>query len=151
MADKKPLVISNGSLNEMGSSDTIPLGNLGSGVASSTTYLRGDGAWVTPVVTSFAFTSDGTISEQPLDTFLYTMYGSAKYIIYVNIGTVRQVCELLILHDDTTPSMVEYANMVTSIPLAMFASDISGGFVRLLVTPTIPNINFKITRTLITI
>lgn len=46
--EKKPLILENGQLKEMSSSDTIPIQNLGSGSVDSTKYLRADGKWVTP-------------------------------------------------------------------------------------------------------
>jgi hypothetical protein len=99
--------------------------------------------------TIITFTSDGTTNQQILDTFSYTTYGSAKYIVYVTVGTTRQVCELLVLHDNISPIIVEYANMVTSTLLATFNIDLLDGFVRLLTIPAIANANFKIYRTLL--
>lgn len=97
----------------------------------------------------FAFTSNETTTQQAIDSFSYTEYGSAKYVVYVTSGTSRQICELLVLHDNVTPVVVEYANMVTSSLLATFSVDISGGFVRLLSTPTGAHYNFKIYRKLL--
>jgi len=97
----------------------------------------------------FAFTADSTTNQQVIDSFSYTLYGSAKYIVYVTSGTSRQICELLVLHDNVTPVVVEYANMVTSSLLATFTIDISGGFVRLLSIPTGIYYNFKIYRKLL--
>lgn len=48
MASKKPIVLTNGTPNEIASTDTIPLGNLGSGSPSSSNFLRGDGTWDVP-------------------------------------------------------------------------------------------------------
>lgn len=95
------------------------------------------------------FSSNATISEQALDTFSYTVYGGAKYIIYATVGATRQVCEILLLHDGTNVQIVEYANIVTSVPLCTFASDILNANVRLLITPTSISTNFKIIRTLL--
>ena len=97
----------------------------------------------------FSFIGDGTIDEQVADSFSYTSYGSAKYIIYITDGTTRQICELLVLHDNVTPVYVEYANMVTSTLLATFHIDLQEGFVRLLTRPTNIYYNFTIYRTLL--
>jgi len=48
MASKKPIVLTNGTPNEIASTDTITLGNLGSGSPSSSNFLRGDGTWDVP-------------------------------------------------------------------------------------------------------
>ena len=87
---------------------------------------------------------------QDLHRFAYTQYGAAKYIIYATKGTERQVCELLLLHDGTSVTIVEYANMVTSTLLGTFSAIISGGFVSLQVDPTEVGTNFKVIRTLLT-
>ena len=97
----------------------------------------------------FSFITDNTTNTQVMDSFSYTSYGSAKYIIYITDGTTRQICELLVLHDNITPVFVEYANMVTSSLLATFAIDILDGFVRLLTTPTDIHYNYTIYRTLL--
>jgi len=97
----------------------------------------------------FAFTADSTTNQQVIDTFAYTAYGGAKYIIYATVGATRQVCEILLLHDGVNVNVVEYANIVTSIPLCTFVGDILNANVRLLITPTVISTNFKIIRTLL--
>lgn len=103
----------------------------------------------TIVATNRSFVSDSTINQQTLDTFAYTVYGGAKYIIYITVGATKQMCEILLLHDGISVNIVEYANINTSIPLCTFASDILNANVRLLITPTSISTNFKIIRTLI--
>jgi hypothetical protein len=95
------------------------------------------------------FLSDANISQQTLDTFFYTAYGGAKYIIYATVGATRQVREILLLHDGVNVYIVEYANIITSTPLCTFNSDILNANVRLLITPTSISTNFKIIRTLL--
>jgi len=101
-------------------------------------------------ISSFLFVSDSTVNEQILDSFSYTEFGVAKYIIYASSGLSKQACELLVLHDGVTPISVEYANLATTL-LTYFNADIVGGVVRLLITPSVANINFKVLRTLLTI
>jgi hypothetical protein len=90
-----------------------------------------------------------TIGQQVLDSFSYSSYGAAKYIIYSTYLTDRQVCEILLLHDNFTVANVEYANVITSTILGTFTTDISGSNVRLLVDAPHTNINYKVMRTLI--
>ena len=89
------------------------------------------------------------LGEQVLDSFPYTQYGAAKYIIYATFGLQRQICEILLIHDGESIQTVEYANMVTTSLLGTFSATITNGFIRVLVNPTEVGISFKIIRTLI--
>ncbi|CAB4169234.1 hypothetical protein UFOVP1516_68 [uncultured Caudovirales phage] len=95
------------------------------------------------------FISDNTLSTQSVDSFSYTVYGAVKYIIYATSGTSRQVSELLIIHDNSVATLVEYANIATSGLLATFTVSISSSLVQLMTTPSNINTNFKIIRTLL--
>lgn len=106
----------------------LPLQN---GVISSNTY-----------VSTF-------IGIQPIDTFHASLYGAAKYVIFMTHGLERQVCELLLLHNSSDVSSVEYANIITSTILGTFSTDINGAFVRLLIDSPVSGINYKVIRTLI--
>jgi hypothetical protein len=55
--------------------------------------------------------------------------------------------EVLIIHDGTTASMVEYADIYTESDLGTLDADISGNAVRLLVTPNYANTTVKTNRT----
>ena len=94
----------------------------------------------------FVITSLGV---QVLDSFSYTSFGAAKYIVYATSGLKRQICELLLIQDGTTVQAVEYANMVTSSLLGVFTANITGGFINILVDPVEVGTSFKIIRTLI--
>lgn len=73
-------------------------------------------------------------TQTAIASYSATTYGSAKLIVSVKRGTDRQMSELLIVHDGTTASSTEYAQIYTSGSLATFEVDISGGNVRLLAT-----------------
>ena len=89
------------------------------------------------------------VGLQVLDTFQYTQFGAAKYIIYATDSTDRQICELLLLHDNFNAASVEYANIVTGALLGTFSVDIYLGMIRLLVDAPLPGINYKVIRTLL--
>ena len=97
-------------------------------------------------ITSQTYTSS-FIGVQMIDTFAYSQFGSAKYIIYCTYLAHRQICELLLLQDGVTVSSVEYANIVTSELLGVFTVDIELDYIRLLVDAPHANINYKMIRT----
>lgn len=86
---------------------------------------------------------------QILDSFPYTQFGAAKYIIYATLGLERQICEILLIQDGTIVQTVEYANMVTGSLLGIFSASITEGFINILVYPVEVGTSFKIIRTLI--
>jgi hypothetical protein len=54
----------------------------------------------------------------------------------ITSGTEYQVVEIMIIHDGTTAYLNTYSDVKTGANLSTFDADISGGFIRLLVTPT---------------
>ena len=93
---------------------------------------------------SFATTS----SNQVLDTYDVNEHKTVKYIISANKGTDWQSSECLVNHDSTTAYITEYSVMDSGAgDLYIPDVDVSGGAVRLLVTPQTTNINVSIIRT----
>ena len=90
-----------------------------------------------------------SLGSQVLDSFPYTQYGAAKYIIYATLGIERQICEILLIQDGTIVQTVEYANMVTGSLLGTFSASITEGFINIMVEPVEVGTSFKIIRTLI--
>lgn len=87
--------------------------------------------------TSVLVTS-ATTPDQVVDTFSASIFRTAKYLVQVHdtVNNWYQTSEILLIHDGTTTYTTEYAIVYTNSALASFSSDISGGNVRLLVTPT---------------
>jgi len=90
-----------------------------------------------------------SLGSQILDSFPYTQFGAAKYIIYATLGIERQICEILLIQDGTIVQTVEYANMVTGSLLGTFSASITEGFINIMVEPVEVGTSFKIIRTLI--
>ena len=90
-----------------------------------------------------------SLGSQVLDSFPYTQFGAAKYIIYATLGVERQICEILLIQDGTIVHTVEYANMVTGSLLGTFSTSITNGFINIIVEPVEVGTSFKIIRTLI--
>jgi hypothetical protein len=86
--------------------------------------------------TSLLVTS-ATTADQVLDSFSATTFRTAKYLVQVHdtVNNWYQASEILLTHDGVNTYSTEYAIVYTNSSLASFNSSISGGSVRLLVTP----------------
>jgi hypothetical protein len=82
------------------------------------------------------FTTSTTAANQVASTTSATGYRSLKYIYQITSGTEYQVVEIMIIHDGTTAYLNTYGDVRTGANLSTFDADISGGLIRLLVTPT---------------
>ena len=89
------------------------------------------------------------LGVQVLDSFHYTSFVAAKYIIYAPLGLKRQICEILLIQDATNVQIVEYANMVTSSLLSTFSASIVEGVINIMIDPAEVGTSFKFIRTLI--
>lgn len=88
-----------------------------------------------------------TSSNQAVTSFNKTVYRTAKYIVQMTQNSRYHSQEVLLIHDGTTVSMVEYADIYTESDLGTVDADISGDAVRLLVTPNYTNTTVKTNRT----
>lgn len=102
-------------------------------------------------LTSSTLTTSATTSGQVVDSFSATTFRSAKYVVSVTSSTSYQASEIMVIHDGTTVYMVESNEVHTGAVLATYDADISGGNVRLLVTPTNAATTFKAVRTSVNI
>jgi hypothetical protein len=96
-------------------------------------------------------TTSATTASQVLDTNSSTLARTVKYLVQVTSGTSYQSIEMMVLHDGTTANLVQYANMSTGVDLATFDADVSGGNVRLLVTPVNAVTTFKAIKTVVAV
>ncbi len=100
---------------------------------------------------TFVYTSSTIVPDQIVDTVSVSKYRTVKYIIQVTSDTEYQTSELLIIHDGSTPSITEYATILTGDILASFNASIVTDDLNLLVTPTNANTTIKVIRMAITI
>ena len=122
-------------------------------------YQSSTGKWVgsdvltlTGGVITGVSTTTTTTSESPIDSFSTSSYRFAKYQIIVTQGSSYHATEINIVHDGSVSYMTEYGTIITGGSLSAFSSDISGGNVRLLATPSSSSSTvFNIIRTLIEI
>lgn len=88
-----------------------------------------------------------TTADQIVDEYSVLKVRSVKYLIQATQGSSYHTTEVIMVHDGTTVYMTEYATLYTGAsPLITIDSDISGGYVRLLVTPSNTNTTVRTAR-----
>lgn len=90
-------------------------------------------------------------ANQVLDLFSTALYRSVKYQVQVTSSTDYQISELLLIHDGTNSYITEYGLLTTNAILMNYDTDISGGSVRLLISPTNNDNTIKFTKTSIVV
>jgi hypothetical protein len=114
--------------------DVDVTGNLNStGVVTGDSFIAGG---IVAFDASGPFTTSTTTANQVASTVSATGYRSLKYMYQITSGSAYQVVEIMIIHDGTTAYLNTYGDVRTGANLSTFDADISGGFIRLLVTPT---------------
>lgn len=119
-------------------------GGIGVGGAVNAEYLGING---NSDIYAIDLTTSSTSSNQIFHTLDSTTYRSAKYLIQLKSGSAYQVEELLIIHDGTSAYITEYAVTRSGLNLSTFDADVSGGNLRLLVTPLNAVTTYKATCT----
>jgi len=105
---------------------------------------------VSAILTNSATTT--TTDQTSIDSFSASTYRSAKYQVQITRGSEYQVTEISIVHDGSDSFGTEYATIKTGETLSTFSTDISGGNVRLLATPSSSSSTvFKFTKTAIVV
>lgn len=88
-----------------------------------------------------------TTADQIVDQYSVLKVRSVKYLIQATQGSSYHTTEVIMVQDGTTVYMTEYATLYTGAsPLITIDSDISGGYVRLLVTPANTNTTVRTAR-----
>lgn len=88
-----------------------------------------------------------TAQDQIVDQYSVLKVRSVKYLIQATISGEYHATEVIMVHDGTTVYMTEYATIYTGTnPLITIDSDISGGYVRLLITPANANTTVRTAR-----
>ena len=85
---------------------------------------------------SSSFTTSTTIPNQVASATSASTIRSLKYQYQITSGTEYQAVEIMIIHDGTNAYLNTYSDVRTGANLSTFDADISGGNIRLLVTPT---------------
>ena len=114
-----------------------------------------DSASVLTLINGYIVQADSdlttTTADQVIDTFSATTYRTAKYLVQFSHAPSYHSTEVLLVHDGTTVYMTEYAEVKTDSNLGTIDADISGGNVRLKVTPALTNTGVNVTRINVTV
>ena len=97
-------------------------------------------------VVAIDITLSTTATGQVIHTLDASLFRSIKYMIQISHGSDYQVQEILLLHDAVDTYLTQYAQLLSgnNLVLATYDADLSGGNMRLLVSPTYTNTTFKI-------
>jgi hypothetical protein len=106
---------------------------------------------INDVATQVAAASTGDASQQVVAySFATADYRSAKFLVKVAYGTHTEISEVLVTLDTSdNVAITEYAIVGTNGSASAVSADVSGGNVRLLVTPTNNGSTIKVMGTLL--
>lgn len=93
-----------------------------SGTITATSYNVG-----TDVGISTTRTTVATISATTIDSFAVATFRSARVQVQITQSTNYQTSDVLIIHDGSTASVVEYGSIATNDYLGTFSATVSGG------------------------
>ena len=131
------------------SSGALADGEIAINTVDGKVFLKKSDNTVVPVSdwTRVLYTASTTDANQVVDTFSVTKVRSVKYLIHATRGSQYHTTQVIMVHDGTTVYMTEYATLYTGAsPLITVDSDISGGYVRLLITPALTNTTVRTAR-----
>lgn len=97
-------------------------------------------------VSSAVLITESTAENQVVDMVVASQIRSVKYHVQAVSGASYHTTEISIVHDGSTAYMTEYGTIVTQSSLATFNADVSGGNLRLLVTPANAETTIKVVR-----
>lgn len=97
-------------------------GNFSAGTITATSYNVGTDVGISTTRTTVATTSPTTI-----DSFAVATYRSARVQVQITQSTNYQTSDVLVIHDGSTASVVEYGSIATNDYLGTFSATVSGG------------------------
>ncbi len=97
------------------------------------------------LVADATITTAATTADQVLLSVSATTYRAIEFVISILSSTSYHVVKGLIIHDGTSASHTQYGDIFTGASLTTINSDVSGGNVRLLVTPTNAVTEYRVT------
>lgn len=92
-------------------------------------------------------TTSSTTANQVVDSVLANQFSAVQYLVQINSGGNYQITQITLASDGTNVSFSEYGMVSSNGILATFSADVSGGYIRLLTTPSFPITVIKAFRT----
>jgi len=102
-------------------------------------------------ISSSTLVTSATTANQVIDSNAIATYRAVSYFLQVTSGSAYHCCNLNVLHDGTLVYISGFGDILTGAALAAFDADISGGNLRLLITPVNAVTTIKVVKTLINI
>lgn len=91
--------------------------------------------------------STASTAQTAIDTWSTSTYRTAKYIVSMSSGANHHAIELLLIHDGTTPTITQYAEVIIGSSLATFDASIASTTLTLLANPsTTSSITYNLLR-----
>lgn len=100
-----------------------------------------------PILTTNTTTAIPTV----IDTFSITAYRTVKYIVQLSSNNKYHSIEIMLIHDGTTPSLVQYAEIFTFEKLGVFTANLTNNNIQLICTPNNDSTKIQVQRQYITI
>jgi len=120
----------------------------GGGNDSATTIALIDSSYVqarqNPGITQVDSSLSSTDSAQIIDSFAAATYRTVKYVAQLTDSGRYHSEEILLSHDGTNVAMTSYGKLLLDSDLGTFDGSISGGNVRLTLSPTYGNTSVKL-------
>jgi hypothetical protein len=110
--------------------------------------LNTEGAWVTKRANVAVSSAN---SATAIDSFAKATYRSAKYIIQATAAGKYQIMEALVIHDDTTATVVPYGIVQTNGNVGVLSVGISGGTLSVNFIAANANTNVRVSKEYMTI
>lgn len=103
--------------------------------------------------TTYGTYTTSSTSQTVVDTTPIATYRTVKYIVQITSGSSYQSEEITVMHNGTTPSIIEYGVIFTGSSLGYFDADINtgSGNLELLFTPVNSSTTLKFVKTTITL
>jgi hypothetical protein len=96
-------------------------------------------------ITLVTYTTSG-LTQVAVDTISSTVYRSVNYEVTMTSGSSYHTTDIKLIHDGASVWITQYGDIYTGSSLGTFSSDISGGSLRLLFTPTNSSTTIKMLR-----